>query len=854
MIPKALHEKKEAYHLAKELVQNIKTTIDAVERSKKIWCSGLSTWLRQLNDMAYDVEDMLDNIEFHFICNKVHRKRKFREFSLSQIFGKPVYLTLGAVKSWLFPQSDMEKLSTLSNRFHTFLLTANSFMDLLDNAIESQREITNPFSPHVTNFVGRTIVKEELKIQLQTNKGTNRVDVIPLIGIGGIGKTALAQNLYHEVQEFELRGWLQLSDSTDIIMAIRDLVQYFGDKIENLPDNITLNNPFKILSQTVNAKKFFLVLDDVRDNIEDQWNNLIVALNFGASGSKILITTRCHKIAKRIGTVRPINLDVLGPEDLLTLFEYHALGGVQIEEENKRVLRLMSNKIVTNLCGLPLAAKIIGNLLRSNLNEREWRRVSELKWWNIKEALDGILPSLVTGYQQLEAGQKKCFTYCCIFPKDHMFQKERVVQMWIANDFIQSNDQERVTMEDIGRQWFDDLVEKSFIQQGNDDNQFIMNDLMQGLATVVSTDNSLSLTEESSIPSTTRHLALSTSKIDLLCDIERSSNLRTIILSAATEINPTNMPKLNSVFNKLECLRVLQLSRIRMEHLPDGITYLPHLRYLDLSYTGIRYLHKSICMCCHLQVLDILGCNLKSLPAGITDLINLRHLYADTRTVSLISGIGELENLQELNEFHIRNERGYKITELKNMRFLRGGLRIMGIENVSSTEEAREANLIEKNLDLLGFYQEPSNRPDFSREILEALHPHPNLKELIISGYEGSLLPNWFPQLTSIQKLTVEKCPQLEALQPHPNLRELIISGYEGSLLPNWLQQLTSIQKITIENCPQLQSMVRLPPVLDELAINGCSENLMEQCRPNRAQWLNIRHVQRIFVHGEQIR
>jgi hypothetical protein len=55
-------------------------------------------------------------------------------------------------------------------------------------------------------------------------------------------------------------------------------------------------------------------------------------------------------------------------------------------------------------------------------------------------------------------------------------------------------------------------------------------------------------------------------------------------------------------------------------------------------------------------------------------------------------------------------------------------------------------------------------------------------------------------------------------------LKELKISGYECSLLPNWLRQLTSIQKITMENCPQLQSMVRLPPVLDELAINGCSE------------------------------
>lgn len=817
----ALHENKEAYRLAKELVQSMKATIDAVECSNKLMlCHRMSTWLRQLNDMVYDVEDMVDDDEFKIIHNKVKGKRKFSEFNFYQRkFGEllsfftqkehlHMYFYLKAAKSFMFPQSSLEKLGILSHRFHTFLLTANSFMDLLDNVGEAQREITNPHSPCVTKFVGRAIEKEELKSLLQNKKGQNRVDVLPLIGIGGVGKTALAQNVYKEAKEFEMWGWAQLSNSSNIITTIRDLVQNFGKM--DLPVNITLNNAFNILSQTVHDKKFFLVLDDVRNNIEDQWNNLIVALKSGAFGSKILITTQSHKLARRIGTVKPIHLDVLESQDLLTLFEYHALGGVQIDEEKDRVLRSMGNKILRNLCGLPLAAKIVGNMLRSNLNEREWRRVSELQWWNIKEALNGILPSLVVGYQQLEAGQRKCFAYCCIFPKNHKFQKERLVQMWIANDFIQPNDEEMVTMEDIGRQWFDDLVEKSFIQKQDENNEFTMNNLMRGLAAVVSTAQNLSLTQESSIPSTIRHLALPASKLDVLCDIERSSNLRTIILSGITEINKINM--LNTVFSKLECLRVLQLSRISMQELPYAIRYLSHLRYLDVSYTGIRYLHQSICKCYHLQVLDLQGCNFESLPDGITDLINLRHLYADSRTISFISGIGQLANLQELNEFHIGKERGYKITELKNMRFLSGELRIMGIENVGSREEAREANLIEKkNLDVLGLYQKPSNRPDFSKEILQAL-------------------------------------------KPHPNLRELIISGFVGLFLPEWLQELTSIQKITIENCPRLASMVGLPSVLEELTIKECKEELMVQCIEDGAEWLNIKHVQRILVGSEQIK
>ncbi|XP_078154158.1 putative disease resistance protein RGA4 [Carex rostrata] len=762
-------DKNQAYRLAKELVQSIKATIDAVECSNKLmWSQKLSTWLRQLNDMAYEVEDLVDKEEFMMIREKMKGKRKFNEFKFN------------------FYQMNFANYST----------------NLFDNIVaEAQREITYPnYSPSITKFVCRAKEKEMIKNWLGEHE-ENKVEVIPIVGIGGVGKTALAQYIYHhEVERFELRGRAHLSDSSHIIITIHNLKRKSGEK--DLPVN-----DFNTLNRTLCGKRFFLVLDDVRNNIENQWNYLFAALESGAPGSKVLITTQSHKIARRIGTVKPINLDVLEPEAMLTLFEHHALGGVEIDEEKERVLRSMSSNIITNLCGLPLAAKIIGNMLRSTLNEREWRRVSELPWGDFKEAIDGILPSLLVGYQQLEAGQRKCFAYCCIFPKDHIFLKERLVQMWIANDFIPQNEQEMVTMEDIGRQWFDDLVEKSFIQQPDKEkNEFTMSSLMRGLAVVVSTAQNLSFTEESSIPSTVRHLSLPASKLEVLCDIASSSTLRTIILSGNTEINKINM--LNTVFRKLSCLRVLQLSGISMQELPYAIRYLLHLRYLDLANTGIRYLNESICRCYHLQVLDLEGCNIVSLPDGITDLINLRHLYADSKTISLISGIGHLANLQELYEFHIGKERGYKIVELKNMRFL-SELHIRGIENVSCSEEVKEANLIEKkNLEKLGLY---SKRPNFSKEILQALQPHSNLKELIISGYEGFFLPEWF-------------------------------------------QQLTSIQKITIENCPQLMSMDGVPPMLQELTIKECSEQLMEQCIENGAQWPHIEHVQSIYVGDVKIK
>ncbi|EHA8592193.1 putative disease resistance protein RGA3 [Cocos nucifera] len=194
---------------------------------------------------------------------------------------------------------------------------------------------------------------------------------------------------------------------------------------------------------------------------------------------------------------------------------------------------------------------------------------------------------------------------------------------------------------------------------------------------------------------------------------------------------------LDSMLKQSKSLRVLDLSgsQVALNSLPDAICGLSHLRYFDVSGTKIKRLPKSFCGLCHLQVLSMRSCPIGLLPEGMSRLINLRHLYGDACKISLITGIGDLTNLQELEEFRITNMGRHGIGELKGLRNLRGRLSILYLENINSEEEATEAMLKDKAT----LHLENTSRATslHAEEIFEGLQPHPNLEELKIEGYGG---------------------------------------------------------------------------------------------------------------------
>ncbi|VAI68522.1 unnamed protein product [Triticum turgidum subsp. durum] len=190
---------------------------------------------------------------------------------------------------------------------------------------------------------------------------------------------------------------------------------------------------------------------------EDELKPLLCSV--GGPGSVIVVTCRSKQVASIMCTVKPHELVFLSEEDSWELFLNKAFSnGVDDQPELVAILRRIVNKCE----GLPLALKMMGGLLSSKEKVQEWKAIQES---NIRDNDGGkyeVMPILKLSYKHMSSEMKQCFAFCAVFRKDYEMEKDRLMQLWMANGFIQ----EEGTMDLVhkGEFIFDELVWRSFLQ------------------------------------------------------------------------------------------------------------------------------------------------------------------------------------------------------------------------------------------------------------------------------------------------------------------------------------------------------------------------------------------------------
>ncbi|XP_052724916.1 putative disease resistance protein At3g14460 [Vigna angularis] len=875
-----------------KLLQKVKTQLIVVRvvladaEKRQITDSNVKEWLALLRDVVYEVDDLLDEVS----TKAASQKEVSNSFSHLFKTKKIVSIT---------------KLEDIVERLDDILKQKEN-LDLKEIPVESYQ----PWKAQPTSLedgyamYGRDKDKDAImKMVLEDSTNGETVSVIPIVGMGGVGKPTLARSVFNDgklkQKIFDLKAWVCVSDIFDIVKVTRTMIEEITRKPCKLSD---LNALQLELMDELKDKRLLIVLDDVWIEDCDNWNSLTKPFLSGIRGSKVLITTRNENVAAAVPfhTVEVYHLSKLSNEDCWLVFANHAFPPSEASE-TRGTLKKIGKEIVKRCNGLPLAAQSLGGMLRRKQTIRDWNNVLQSDIWELPENQCKIIPALRISYNYLPPHLKRCFVYCSLYPKDFEFEKDELIQLWMAEDLVKAAKKGK-TLEEVGQEYFYDLVSRFFFQSSSRSGgaYFVMHDLIHDLATFLGGDfyfRTDELEKETNIDRKTRHLSF-TRFSDPVSDIKAFDTVkfpRTFLLIDYKDSPFNNEKALHIIVSRLKYLRVLSLWKFQSQlALPDSVGELIHLRYLNLSRISIETLPESLCNLCNLQTLKLSYCSeLTKLPSSMQNLVNLRHLEIfGTRIKEMPKRMGKLNQLRTLDCYVVGKHTENSIKELGGLPNLHGTFYVQKLENVTKGEEALEARIMDKN-HISNLSLEWSiandNSIDFQVEldVLSKLEPHQDLEALSIIGYKGTRFPEWvgnfsYLYMTSIGLYNCNNCCMLPSLGQLPSLRNLFISNMNSvktidagfykkddcssvtpfpsleslhiSNMPCWevwnsfdSEAFPVLKNLYIEKCPKLKG--DLPnhlPALQTLEIRNCELLVSSVPGPLTLRTLEIRKCKKV--------
>ncbi|XP_060176597.1 putative disease resistance protein RGA4 [Lycium barbarum] len=768
-------------------VSMIQDFIHDVERPE-IQKQAVEKWLKRLERVAEDAENVFDEIRYESLKAQVKRNKPMKK-----------------VRNF-FPDTAFKcKMSRKINKITEELRAINQLAKGLglQSLIVPSRQIL-PFRETdsmvvASDVVGRDNDVTEIKRKMLNIREEDVFRTIPIVGMGGSGKTTVAKIIFNDEEigkHFDKRVWLCLPEMSETTKSFLEqiLISLTEKKLEVQNKNIIV----KKLREELGGSKYLLVLDDLWRVDSTLWHEFVDTLRgINASrGNCILVTTRRKLVASTVAV--PVDLHMLenlAADHCWSIFKQRTFPDGKVPEEMVSI-----EKRIVKMCqGLPLAASVLGGLLRSK-DKHEWQAIldgNHLVAGEDDNRENSIEKILKLSYDYLPSPHlKKCFAYFAMFPKDFKFEKDQLIQLWMAQGFLHPC-QETTAMEDVGNKFFQLLLQNSLLQdveldEHNNMTQCKMHDLVHDLAGDIL---KFKLFDPKSVGgenlSQVRYFGWD-SPSDQIDKVKEPRHLCTLFWRRDIS---------KDMLLSFKFLRVLNLSKSGIEELSAAVGKLIYLRYIDLSNTTIKTLPNSICKLYNLQTFRVSNCfSLEELPEEMANMISLRHLYYNSTYCPswgkwFISNehfqmplkMGQLTCLQTLQFFKAGLEEGRQIKELGPLMNLRGELTINSLQLVHSREEAVRACLQDKpNIFKLAYLwsRDESEDCEINDEyVLDGLQPHPNLKTLAVKDYLGTRFPSWFSQempakLVKLRLSGCNKCKEIPSLGQLKLLQHLELIGF----------------------------------------------------------------------------
>ncbi|CAI9112313.1 OLC1v1012750C1 [Oldenlandia corymbosa var. corymbosa] len=816
--------KKELRKLAEKL-QMIEALLSDAQ-SRQVTSEAVRLWLKKLGSITLDAQIVLDDFGYQVLHQKIkcQKRDKVRNWFSSS---NPVFLRLEMAHEIKNVLSSLDELFVLSNEIGLQAVQlVNSLPDLKD--IRS----TVPYVED-SKIVGREDDVLKMMNMLIGHEYEEDLPVITILGMGGQGKTTLAQLIYKNDKvksHFERVIWVCVSVDCCVQRLLGEMLQSLTGRSHELTNVEALVNELK---DKLRGRRYLLVLDDVWDSNADLWSRMRTCLLEidGSRDSKVLVTTRSEYVASAMRTSECHQLQKLSEDQSWLLFEKCAFakGGArntpQVMEVGKMILRRCG--------GVPLAIKTGGGLLYHNNSEAGLSMIERSNWWSTDGGENIVLSTIKLSYDNLPSlPVKQCFANCAIFEKGTSLRKDSLIELWMAQGLLTPPEGSNLQMEDMGEIYFNILLRNSLFQDARkicNTEHCQMHDLVHDVLLQVSGQHCQGDWKVESNEIRAVYLSVTSDERATWNSVKYAfpSKLQTLRLKGL------GLGLSDLLFENLKRLSVLIIEIWDVKTLPNSIGKMKHLRLVDVSRTSVKQLPKSFTLLYYLQTLRVR--DLKHVPKGFMNLINLRHIHLEDSWMSevLFPGLSKLRNLQTLPYFKVSRSKGFQIEELEHLDNLRGTLKILSLQNVRNHESALKSNLSKKfGIQTLELNWEKREEECDDIDVIEGLKPHPNLKSLKINGYQSSRFPSWMMpakhllHLCNLVSLTLKrlgKCERLPSLGDLPCLEHLIIQELTKlkCIEKEFYGWSSNLERMTKGNSSNSSGIITVFPALKSLELCG---------------------------------
>lgn len=793
-------------------------------------------WVDEIRNVAYEAEDVIDN----YILTAASREDGIRRVLNRFAFTFTKFLRLYIIGSQI--KCIESKIEGISKSLIKYGIKFSNDGERNTSINEMQRGVRKTYPQFIEDeVIPLDDSTKNLMAQLMEDED-DRLRVVSIVGMGGLGKTTLAKKVYNHIdvkQHFDCQAWAFVSQqfvTREVLHGI--LKDTSASDIERDEDLVV-----KLYKELL-GKRYLIVLDDIWSI--GAWLRLRSAFPDEKMGSRILLTTRNKEVASQAD---PWGLLIEPP--LLThdqsweLLQRKAFKRRSVEEQHcSSGFETLGKQIAKECGGLPLAIVIIGGLLAQKKLITEWEAVQRNIDGHLQQQqrVDGLHRILALSYQDLPHYLKPCFLYVGVFPEDSEIRKSELIRLWIAEGFISSL--QRVgeeTIEDVAEHYLQELVSRCMLQVDKKDHTgrgiktCRIHDLLRDLSvqkgrefnflTTIETTGSSSPIQHSSITQSRRVSIYFNNNQERYVPLPEAAEypcLRSLLYFVRDrEMSVTGSG--SQLYKRFMLLRVLRLDFVKLASVPKEIGNLILLRYLGLRGTEVSELPKSIGNLGGLHTLDVRNNDSLPLPHATSKLKLLRHLLYSSTVADLQKWdfhVNDLTNLETLKNFNVENL--IRDNEVLGLSFLRKlGITCERSEQVEKVLESPSVKLGR----LQSLYMVMLENNPFP-ENMESLSQCGNLSKLNLEGRIATglqFLPHSLAKLILVDS-ELSRDP-LEVLETLPKLRYLCLgrdayTGYEMVCSAHGFPQLETLEFRGLTEVEEWQVKEGSMPSLKRLTIN----------------------------------